>query len=125
MIGFSVNGRKLLEELEGFRDKAYKDGGGIWTIGYGHTPAEPGQTVTQPQADILLSNDIARFLKGVVKQIPPNLPQHQFDALLIFAFNIGLGPDGFDGSSVLRLLKKNQPIKQIAQAFLLWNKSTR
>jgi len=30
-------GRALIQSLKGLRLQAYQDGGGIWTIGYGHT----------------------------------------------------------------------------------------
>lgn len=43
---------------EGCRLISYQDGGGVWTIGYGHTAgADPGNTCTQAQADIWLIQD--------------------------------------------------------------------
>jgi lysozyme len=55
-----------MEELkldEGCRLEAYKDSEGIWTIGYGHTPAKEGQSITPEQAGELLDDD---FGKSVV-----------------------------------------------------------
>ena len=29
-----------IKQWEGFKKKAYRDGGGVWTVGYGHTSDE-------------------------------------------------------------------------------------
>jgi lysozyme len=43
--------------FEGRSLVAYQDSGGIWTIGYGHTPARLGQTCALAQAEAWLAQD--------------------------------------------------------------------
>lgn len=88
---------QLIKRFEGCELTAYPDpgsGGEPFTIGYGHTGPDvhPGLTWTQEQADSALDTDLARFDDGVTALIG-NAPttQHQFDALVSFAYNLGLG----------------------------------
>lgn len=87
----STNGLKLIKKYEGCRLTAYKDVGGVWTIGYGHTDGvKSGMKITQAQADTYLKNDCARFVNHVNSYMDDyNFNQNQFDALVSFAFNIG------------------------------------
>jgi lysozyme len=102
-----ARGLALIEQAEGCRLTAYPDpgtGGDPWTIGTGHTGPDvhEGLTITQAQADDLLRQDLARFEQGVAALVAGHLTtQDQFDALVSFAFNLGLG--AFGGSSLLRL----------------------
>ena len=50
-----------------------------------------GQTYTQSECDALLAKDLERFEKGINEQIEVPLTQVQFDALVSWAFNCGLG----------------------------------
>ena len=47
--------------------------------------------ITQARADELLAQDLERFEKGISDQINVPLTQVQFDALVSWAFNCGLG----------------------------------
>lgn len=100
----SPNGRKFIETWEGLSLKAYDDGTGVLTIGYGHTTAAglprvyPGMTITQDQADAILAADLASVELDVNHHVSVPLNQNQFDALVSFDFNTG----GLDRSSVLR-----------------------
>ena len=87
----SDNGLKLIKKFEGCRLKAYKDSGGILTIGYGHTgDVKNNMIITQQQADNLLKKDCERFVNHINKYMDIyNFNQNQFDALVSFAFNIG------------------------------------
>ena len=93
-----------LKREEGLRLKAYKDEAGVWTIGYGHTGASvfAGQEITEAQADALLRNDLARFEKAVTDSVSVMVPlaQHEMDALVSFAFNVGEA--GFRNSTLLK-----------------------
>lgn len=91
----------LVRDSEGVKLTAYRDSGGVWTIGYGHTGPDvrPGLTWTPEQADAALAADMTRAGNGVAKLM--RCTQDQFDALTDFAFNLGLGALG--GSTLLRL----------------------
>lgn len=87
----SSKGLALIKRFEGCRLAAYKDAGGVATIGYGHTRGVAiGQTITQAQADAFLVEDCAGAEAAVNKYMSKyNFNQNQFDALVSFAFNIG------------------------------------
>lgn len=87
----SNKGLELIKRFEGCRLAAYKDSGGTWTIGYGHTKGvTAGQTITQAQADAFLVEDCGKAESAVNKYMEKyNFNQNQFDALVSFAFNIG------------------------------------
>jgi len=91
---------KKTEELivfyEGERLTSYKDTGGVWTIGVGHTSDEKfkvtkGQTITKEFSRELLRHDLKEaenFVKTLVK-VPLN--ENQYGALVSFTFNLGGG----------------------------------
>jgi len=88
----SQAGIDLIKSFEGLRLAAYQDSVGVWTIGYGHTgTARPGQRITEQQAEALLREDVASFEQCVMRAVKAPLDQHQFDALVSFAFNLGCG----------------------------------
>lgn len=104
----SPAGRAFLTLKEGKRLSAYQDSVGIWTIGVGHTAAAgtpapvKGMTITDAECDAILARDLATFEAGVGAAVTVPLAQHQFDALVSFAFNVGLG--ALRGSTLLRKL---------------------
>ena len=112
-------GRKAIEGYEGLRLTAYQDSVGVWTIGYGHTGPDvhEGLTITQEQADQLLSADLHKFEEGVSHLVRVPINQNQFDALVSFAFNLGLGSLG--RSTLLKLLN-SRDYKGAADQFLKW-----
>ena len=89
----------LIKHHEGVRNKPYKCPAGLWTVGVGHLigdgkslPAEWNKTFTQEEIDGLLKRDLNRFELGVCKMLPNvQLKQCEFDALVSFSFNLGLG----------------------------------
>ena len=101
----SNKGRTLLKKLEGVRLNAYQDGGGVWTIGVGSTiGVKQGDVITEETVDILLNKDLERFEEAVNKiEIRQ---QHKFDAMVIFAFNIGV--HGFEKSTLYKKLLKGE-----------------
>jgi len=90
---------KLLRHHEGVRNKPYQCPAKLWTVGIGHLigdgktlPLEWNKTFTNEEIDAILKRDLNRFELGVHKMLP-NVPlrQHEFDALVSFCFNLGLG----------------------------------
>lgn len=99
------------------------------TIGYGHLiPSSQWKTykdgITEAEADTLFAADLAPFETVVRDSITVGLQQYQFDALVIFAFNIG--KTGFKGSSVVKLVndpKATTGHASLEAAWKAWNKS--
>ncbi|HEX7816409.1 LysM peptidoglycan-binding domain-containing protein [Dyella sp.] len=95
----SEDGVKMIEGFEGYSAKAYPDpgtGGAPWTIGYGHTGGvQPGQTITQQQAETYLKQDLQTAENAVRQNVHVPLTQNQFDALVSLTYN--LGPNGYPG----------------------------
>tara|TARA_R110000868_G_scaffold297968_1_gene558212 strand:+ start:504 stop:950 length:447 start_codon:yes stop_codon:yes gene_type:complete len=99
----------MIKHHEGVRYKPYRCPARLWTIGVGHVlyPAqgalpldqrdsfqlkpEHNRTFSKDEVDGILSVDLQRFEVGVTKLFPVVLAQGQFDALVSFAFNLGLG----------------------------------
>jgi lysozyme len=88
----SQRGLELIKGFEGLRLKAYLCPAGVWTIGYGSTGTHvrAGMVISERDAEDLLRSDLRRFEQGVAK-LAPECTQGQFDALVSFAFNLGLG----------------------------------
>lgn len=116
-------GFKLLTAFEGCELTAYDDGGGVWTIGYGHTGGDvyEGLTISQTEAEDLLSEDLEKFESYVEDAVEVELNDNQFSALVCFCFNVGPGTEGFGGSTLLRLLNEGD-YQGAANQFPVWNK---
>lgn len=114
----SQNGINLIKQFEGCQLTAYKCPAGVWTIGYGHTAGvKEGQTITQAQADVYLSEDLAKFERMVEKyDLKYTWSQNQFDALVSFAYNVG---------NIDQLTANGTRTKEeIADKILLYNKAS-
>lgn len=85
-------GKALIQSFEQCRLTAYMDGGGVWTIGWGHTGREvhEGLTCTQEQADAWFDQDVAVAVNALNKALDVAVNQNQFDALVSFTFNVGV-----------------------------------
>lgn len=113
-------GLAALKSREGVRLKAYLDSVGVPTIGYGSTKGvKLGQTITQAQADALFLNDLASHALPILSSIKVSVADHERDALISIAFNIGV--NGFKGSTFLRLLNQGDRAG-CAAAIMAWRK---
>jgi lysozyme len=119
-------GRDFLAKEEGIKLKPYLDSVGIPTIGIGCTFYPDGRRVTmkdRPLKDVqaawkLFDAVNSNFLFTVYSTTRDDINQNQFNALLSLCYNIG--PVGFKGSTVLRLVNKNPNDPKIGAAFELW-----
>jgi len=112
---------ELIMRFEGYRRRAARLADGRWTIGYGHTlTAREGAEVSLDDAAALLLYDVRPFADAVNELTYTPLTQNQFDALVAFAFNVGL--DNFRRSSVLRRVNEGAMI-QAACALEMWRKA--
>lgn len=90
---------KLIKHHEGVRNRPYRCPAGLWTVGVGHLigdgkslPKSWDRLFTKEEIDGILKRDLRRFELGVRKMLPNvSLRQHEFDALVSFCFNLGLG----------------------------------
>lgn len=133
----STQGTQLLQSIEKLALQPYDDQNGktitTWckgaTIGYGHLIAQKDWStyqngIDQAGAEQLFQQDLTPFTKAVSHKVTASIAQHEFDALVILAFNIGVG--NFSSSSVLKLV--NNPAAHTAYANLeaawkAWNQS--
>lgn len=89
------DGKKIIKQWEGCKLISYKDGAGVWTIGYGHTTnaggmkVGPGLHITQLQAEQLLDSDLVKFEDRVSNAVKVPLTDNQFAALVSFDYNTG------------------------------------
>ena len=101
--------KELIKHHEGVRLKPYRCPAKLWTVGVGHVlypdqgrlpldqrdafplKAEDNRVFSGAEVDGILSADLQRFEAGIAKLFPMVLAQGQFDALVSFAFNLGLG----------------------------------
>ena len=114
----SRKGIDFIKRHEALRLNAYLDAVGVWTIGYGHTKtAKKGMTITEAEAEKLLVDDLKTAEEEINSHNLP-LKQHQFDALVSFVFNVGVG--NFRRSTLLKRLKANPNDPDIANQFKRW-----
>jgi len=98
-VNVSKAGIALIKHHEGVRNRPYRCPANLYTVGVGHLigdgkslPESWNRTFTEAEIDGLLKSDLRRFELGVHKMLP-NVPlrQHEFDAIISFCFNLGLG----------------------------------
>jgi lysozyme len=98
-VNVSDRGIRLIKHHEGVRNKPYRCPAGLWTVGVGHLigdgkslPESWNRTFSEDEINGLLKRDLSGFERGIHKMLP-NMPlrQCEFDCLVSFAFNLGLG----------------------------------
>jgi lysozyme len=106
---------------------AYKCPAGVWTIGIGTTcypdgrRVREGDKITDQQAEGFLVNECEEKAKAVDELVNVDLHQNQFDALVSFAYNVGIG--AFKESTLRRKLNEKD-YEGAANEFKRWNKAT-
>jgi lysozyme len=117
----SQEGLSLIKRFEGCRLKSYKCSANVLTIGYGHTSGvKETDTITQDEADKLLQEDVEQFEKYVDDNVTVKLGQSQFDSLVAWTFNLGVG--NLRESTMLKKLN-NEDYKSVPSEMKRWNKA--
>jgi lysozyme len=128
----------MIKHHEGVKAKPYRCPARLWTVGVGHVidpnharvpfadrlnlelPAEWNRSLSQDEIDDILRKDLRRFEAGVKRLCPKGLDQGKFDALVSFAFNVGLGSLQ---KSTLRMKHNRGDYEGAAEEFLKWSKA--
>ncbi len=114
----SQTGINLIKRWEGLRTNAYLCPAGVWTIGYGHTKnVRQGMMISHQKAEELLLEDLLIYEEAIERLVQVPLNQNEFDALVSFTFNVGIG--AFSKSSLLQILNTGD-YQDAARQFSRW-----
>ena len=122
----SQHGLAKLKQWEGLKTKAYKDAGGVWTIGYGHTAMAgspvpyQSQVITAAEAENILLKDLVQYEAAIENNVNVKLNDNQFAALVSFAFNVGIG--AFKNSTLLKKLNQGN-FDAVPTELMKWTKA--
>jgi GH24 family phage-related lysozyme (muramidase) len=130
---------RMIKHHEGVRLRPYRCPALLWTVGVGHVidpshigvkyedrkslpiPSGWDRVLSMGEVDALLAQDLAKFERGVARLCPSSVSnQGQFDALVSFAFNVGLG--NLQRSS-LRMKINRGDLEDAAEEFMKWTKA--
>jgi len=130
---------KAITHHEGVRLNPYRCPARLWTIGVGHVidpnhakvpfeernllPIPDGwnRKLSMDEVNAILTADLQRFERGVLRYCPSGITQGRFDALVSFAFNLGLGTLQ---RSTLRQKHNRGDFDGAADEFLKYTKSS-
>ena len=125
----SEKGLAMIEKFEGCLLKASNKLDGVWTIGYGQTGryygkrVRRGMTTTKAEAHAWLrDHSIKTYEDAVTQAVKVPLNQNQFDALVSFTYNVGIG--ALKQSTALRKLNAGD-YAGAADALTMWTKCRR
>ena len=128
----------MVKHDEGVRTSPYQCPALLWTIGVGHVidpmharvkladrkalpiPEGWNRVLSMDEVNAILKKDLNRFEAGVMRLCPKTDKQSHFDALVSFAFNVGLGNLQ---NSTLRMKHNRGEFGAAAEEFLKWNKA--
>lgn len=123
-MNVSPEGIAKIREHEGCVLRVYNDQAGRPTIGVGHliVPGEsyPTGTITIEQADELLAKDLKRTAEGVDALLEVPVTQAQYDSIVSFAFNLGVGT--LAKSTFLYAINSRAPHAEIRERLARYNK---
>jgi lysozyme len=99
--------------------RAYNDGVGVWTIGWGCTHGvHEGMTITLAEAETMFADEMVRPEKAVNKNVRVPLTQRQFDILVSFTYNCGEG--ALASSTLLKRLNAGD-YAAVPSELMKWN----
>lgn len=109
---------KHIKKAEGYRSKAYLCPAGRYTCGYGHTKGVTRKTVCDAvKAERWLREDL-QPVENFVNAIHNVNTQGKFDAIVDFAFNLGLG--NLRSSTLLKLIQSGAPDERVCKELRKW-----
>jgi len=112
-------GESLIKSFESLKLTAYPDQKGVPTIAWGHTEGVTlGDTCTREQAEIWFHEDTQTATAAVDTSIHTNITQNQFDALVSFTFNVGVGAEAH--STLVKKINARDFVGAAAE-FLRWD----
>lgn len=115
---------KIAEHEGGYMLKSYLCPAKVWTISAGltyypdKTRVKEGDVITLEQAQDMFRKVLKDFETAVWSATRDDINQNQFDALVSFAFNVGIG--NFINSTLLKKVNKNPNDVTIADEFMKW-----
>jgi len=116
----------FIKQSEGLFLNAYKDSGGVWTIGYGSTfnfdlvrAVQPGDTIDLATAQKWLEMEVATNTKDIKAALKVSVNNNQLNALISLAYNIGI--NAFRKSTLLSYLNSGKSKTIVADQFLRWS----
>lgn len=100
-------GAAFIKQEEGSSLTPYEDpeGSGTYSIGHGHhfAPGEPvPNLIREAEQEVYFEQDVAKCQAAIYRLVRVSLSQGQFDALVDFIYNEGVGH--FETSTLLKLL---------------------
>jgi len=106
---------------EGYSERAITPvPGDVPTIGFGTTAGvKPGDRITPPRAVARALTDVQQFEGALKRCVTVPLAQHEYDAYLSLAYNIG--PRAFCGSTLVKKLN-TQDYAAACNEILKWDK---
>lgn len=111
-------GLDLIKKFEGCKLFAYRDSVGIPTIGYGHIKnVKMGMAITQQQADAFLKEDVV-YVEKFLNRLGVNFKQNQFNALVSWVFNLGVG--NFNSSTMKKKILANAQDEDVTDELVRW-----
>jgi len=116
-------GLELIKHFEGYMNKAYLDTALVWTVGYGTThfkyrKVNEGDSLSRKTASLILESQVNdHYSLAVEHMVSTKINQNQFDALVSFAYNLGV--NALRGSTLLKYLNQGK-YKKAAKEFKKW-----
>tara|TARA_R100000426_G_C4822442_1_gene111062 strand:+ start:1163 stop:1612 length:450 start_codon:yes stop_codon:yes gene_type:complete len=112
---------EIIKKFEGIKLTSYLCSANVWTIGYGHTKGIiEGMEINEEIAEEYLSADLKEFEGYVNEEVKVELEQFQFDALVSWTFNLGVG--NLRSSTMLKKLNQAK-YDEIPFEIKRWNKA--
>lgn len=124
----SNKGLQFIAYKEGLCQSKYKDSVGVWTIAIGATRSEIPDLASWPKTKKLsieecidlFKKSIKKYEKAVNKYLTRKIEQHQFDALVSWCYNVGVG--WLKRATVMRRINNGETGERLYSALMMYKK---